>query len=566
MMANDREGSLTEKSEKYASDSESKDLSYTEINAKTANSDDENKKNSQAYSESKLDLSQSFKTEKSDEDSPDCSSVYRSTTELSKSTEENDRFCWCCCARVQSNYKNCHQLFSEFSSRQWRVITMLCLGTLTSSLSVCLFPPFFPKLAESKDQTATMYGMVIGTNCLTAFIVTPIIGKNMETIGVNFAFLEYFNPGFHFILMSILIRILHATGNACVITSTIAFIASEFPTSVPFLFSLTRAAMNLAQMFGPALGGALHNAGGFKMPFFVLGSLQVFVSFVCAYFLPSFRGRKKDLNNETEKKGTFAVFKIPGVWISFITFIFSTMSNGFLSITLEPRVLRQFNISPFYVGLLFGLKDGANCFASPVWGWLCDKLGKTKVLIIIGSFMAALSFILLGPFPGLPVQHTIWVIIIALILNGFGVGGQQVAGVVSAMKDTVDAGFPDEPDTHAFVASLWSSLSGGGRFISRAGSGFLVDTIGYRPTSAIVTSFHIFILVVSLTYVCLVELKQDKKDHPVKRRSMQIHVDTNSPTEPLGSKSASVAIPIMREDLEDSFMIGSSTSHLSKRV
>ncbi|KAB7498083.1 MFS-type transporter, partial [Armadillidium nasatum] len=479
MMANDREGSLTESKEeqnytesaKYSSDSESKDLSYTEINAKTANSDEENNKNSQAYSESKLDLSQSFKTEKSDEDSPDCSSVYRSTTELIKSTEENDRFCWCCCARVQSNYKNCHQLFSEFSSRQWRVITMLCLGTLTSSLSVCLFPPFFPKL------------------------------------------------------------------------------------------SLTRAAMNLAQMFGPALGGALHNAGGFKMPFFVLGSLQVIVSFVCAYFLPSFRGRKKNLNDETEKKGTFAVFKIPGVWISFITFIFSTMSNGFLSITLEPRVLRQFNISPFYVGLLFGLKDGANCFASPVWGWLCDKLGKTKVLIITGSFMAALSFILLGPFPGLPIQHTIWVIIIALILNGFGVGGQQVAGVVSAMKDTVDAGFPDEPDTHAFVASLWSSLSGGGRFISRAGSGFLVDTIGYRPTSAIVTSFHIFILVVSLTYVCLVELKEDKKDHPVKRRSMQIHVDTNSPTEPLGSKSASVSIPIMREDLEDSFMIGSSTSH-----
>lgn len=48
-------------------------------------------------------------------------------------------------------------------------------------------------------------------------------------------------------------------------------------------------------------------------------------------------------------------------------------------------------------------------------------------------------------------------------------------------------------------------------------------------------------LVVSLTYVCLVELKQDKKDHPVKRRSMQIHVDTNSPTEPLGSKSVSIS-------------------------
>lgn len=49
-------------------------------------------------------------------------------------------------------------------------------------------------------------------------------------------------------------------------------------------------------------------------------------------------------------------------------------------------------------------------------------------------------------------------------------------------------------------------------------------------------------LVVSLAYVCLVELKDEKKERPVKRRSMQIHVDTRSPTEPLGSKSVSIGI------------------------
>ena len=40
---------------------------------------------------------------------------------------------------------------------------------------------------------------------------------------------------------------------------------------------------------------------------------------------------------------------------------------------------------------------------------------------------------------------------------------------------------------HGLIAGLWSSLSGLGRFMSRVGSGILVDFIGFNPTAAIVT-------------------------------------------------------------------------------
>lgn len=55
--------------------------------------------------------------------------------------------------------------------------------------------------------------------------------------------------------------------------------------------SLTRSTMNLAQMIGPVIGGALHNFGGFKMPFFVLGSVQVLVTIICVVYLPTFKGK-----------------------------------------------------------------------------------------------------------------------------------------------------------------------------------------------------------------------------------------------------------------------------------
>ena len=73
-----------------------------------------------------------------------------------------------------------------------------------------------------KGATATDYGLIIGTNCLVAFIVTPFVGNHLGSIGVKFAFimgisgggaccflsgfLEFFEPGSTFILMSVLIR------------------------------------------------------------------------------------------------------------------------------------------------------------------------------------------------------------------------------------------------------------------------------------------------------------------------------------------------------------------------
>ena len=66
--------------------------------------------------------------------------------------------------------------------------------------------------------------------------------------------------------------------------------------------------------------------------------------------------------------------------------------------TLILQVLRNFNFPKWKVGLLFGLKDGANSIASPFWGLLCDESrNKTVKPYIVGSaLLAGLSFFLLG--------------------------------------------------------------------------------------------------------------------------------------------------------------------------
>jgi hypothetical protein len=114
-----------------------------------------------------------------------------------------------------------------------------------------------------------------------------------------------------FIVISILIRVIHAAGNAGTITSTFTYTAVEFPNSVAKIFvrfqvqvisflkpnfnfidlqSLTRTMMNIAQLAGPIVGGALYEVGGFKTPFILMGGIQTIMAFIALPFLPDYDG------------------------------------------------------------------------------------------------------------------------------------------------------------------------------------------------------------------------------------------------------------------------------------
>jgi len=56
------------------------------------------------------------------------------------------------------------------------------------------------------------------------------------------------------------------------------------------------------------------------------------------------------------------------------------------------------------------------------------------------------------------------------------------------------AGYPDDPAMHGLVAGLWSSLSGIGRFTSRAGSGILVDYVGFEHTAAVALALQCLVV------------------------------------------------------------------------
>jgi hypothetical protein len=51
--------------------------------------------------------------------------------------------------------------------------------------------------------------------------------------------------------------------------------------------------MNIAQMCGPSIGGALYGIGGFYVPFVVMGSVQMAMAFISIPLLPECTSKKE---------------------------------------------------------------------------------------------------------------------------------------------------------------------------------------------------------------------------------------------------------------------------------
>ena len=64
-------------------------------------------------------------------------------------------------------------------------------------------------------------------------------------------------------------------------------IAKEFPDNVATMFAILETFFGIGMIVGPTVGGALYEAGGFTLPFVLLGAVLVCAAGFCYFVLPS---------------------------------------------------------------------------------------------------------------------------------------------------------------------------------------------------------------------------------------------------------------------------------------
>ncbi|XP_077561617.1 MFS-type transporter SLC18B1-like isoform X1 [Haemaphysalis longicornis] len=382
-------------------------------------------------------------------------------------------------------------------TRQQVVLVLLSLANFLLGASVSLQAPFFPHEAEIKDVTATQCGLVFSVFEFTIFIMAPIFGKIVPIVkpkfmllsglfyvggaSVIFGFLKKSPPGSVFLGLAIATRAVEGLGTASFMTAVFAIVAAEFPRSLGTTYSVQQTAFGAGLVAGPTVGGFLYQAGGFIVPFAAVGSLLL----VCGIFVYLMLPAIEDDNEVAPKSGDMLKFWCNAGILLDAYCVFSTfLIIGFNAACLEPH-LRQFNLEPYMVGLVFVLNGTVYAATAWIWGRVVDVTGRAKELCILAGLLMCVCLLLVGPAPFLPLSTAVWTVMLALGIFGFASGGTNVCSFAGSFRDTLKRGFPDDLSTYGLVSSVFTASHSMGAFVGPTLGGYLLDTVGYRMATMV---------------------------------------------------------------------------------
>ena len=122
----------------------------------------------------------------------------------------------------------------------------------------------------------------------------------------------------------------------------------------------------------PLIGGALFDIGGFPLPFFVMGGFHSILLLFGFCIFPD-----TPYNHDMNKSALpiLPLLKIPRLILGLLVLFCGAITTDFLEPSIELH-LKPFNLSSTLVGFVFLTASVTYVIATPVFGYLCDKVNK----------------------------------------------------------------------------------------------------------------------------------------------------------------------------------------------
>nr|CAD7394226.1 unnamed protein product [Timema cristinae] len=377
----------------------------------------------------------------------------------------------------------------HFTRSQKLTLTSLALVDFLSFCSMSIMAPFFPKEASAKGMSESISGFVFSFYALIMFLSSPLFGKILPRVGARFLFMSgmfiagscnilfgllvYINQYEIFTLYCFLVRGMEALGASAYATASYVFVVEVFPDNI---------------------GSVL--VGGFGLPFYSLGVSMVAFVPINFLLLPC-----SDVDIDGKKSGSLLeLIQVPSVVM--ISLVIVVISNiwGFLDPTLEPH-LRQFNLSPEQVGLVFLMFSALYGVFSPVWGWMADKVNNHWSMMVWGLLTCTVGLLLLGPSPLLPFfDNTLWLNLVALSIMGVSVALTLLPTFQGVLDSAIEGGCSNELATYSMVAGVWSCMYSLGEVIGPSFGGFLLQHYGFPICSTVMAAMTFILAIMTLMF------------------------------------------------------------------
>ena len=203
--------------------------------------------------------------------------------------------------------------------------------------------------------------------------------------------------------------ILRATTGLCaglLSTSVMAYVGDYFPyANRGRAMGTVMASYFAALVFGVPLGAWVADHWGWPYIFLTTASLGLLLGVAVAWRLPSLgREAEEGIGPSGESVGSagrYGRFLGSGPLLAMLLSS-ACVSGATLALLtfVSPWLLQRFAVSTSTLGLIFMVIGGASALASPLSGWLADRVGKRQAFV--GSSLVTAVLLLSLPFsPGL---------------------------------------------------------------------------------------------------------------------------------------------------------------------
>ncbi|RKQ33428.1 MFS transporter [Oceanobacillus halophilus] len=302
--------------------------------------------------------------------------------------------------------------------------------------SMTMVIPFISLYIESMGDFSDSYvqtwsGLTFGVTFVTAFIFSPIWGRIGDKYGRKYILIisavgigiSVFLMGFATTVWQLFMLRLFMGIVTGFIPMSQAFISTQTPKEVAGKVMGTLQTGNITgALMGPMLGGVLADAFGYSSTFKWI-AITIFISAFLVMF--GIKEVKVKLSNDASDYKSYSskevILHIIHHPVLLIVLLLSTLVQV-AHFSIQP-ILSLFvaeihgpvNIA-FYSGIAFSAAGLGNLMMSRNWGKLGDKIGYSKILIIL-LFVAGIVYL-----PGAFVTD-IWQLIILRFLLGVSIGG-----------------------------------------------------------------------------------------------------------------------------------------------
>lgn len=328
-------------------------------------------------------------------------------------------------------------------------------------------------------------------------------------------FVSMLPKGVVFVVFCFLLRVVMAMGGAAADTASFAIVAGEFGSNIGTVTGAMETFTGLGFMLGPPLGGVLYSAGGFKLPFIVLGGLLLSILPVVMLILP----KDQDLPRKVDTGSLLRMTKIPGIAVIGLSILVSGLVLGFLDPTFAPY-MKKFGLGPSKVGLLFLLCAGCYAISAPLVGWISDKTGRTRVVIIIGAAFVIIGISMLAPAPFLTFlpQRKVWLVCVSMGMLGAAVSAYQVPCMPDMLETAREHGMPDDITTHGVLSGIFNATASIGAFLGPTISGLTENYLTFQWSTVVLAGILGFQVVVLTLFTVFDQGRKRMRSYSERRK------------------------------------------------